>query len=372
MKSDNLLYFVFLFVAASLFVACDDDEGNTPSGPTGPTETLADARQDMAGHIADNFILPAYEQLATDFANLKTEADAFAANADEAGLNKVRAALKTAWLSWQDAAIYQMGPTSTNALRVALNTYPIDPELVESNVTSGTYTLGSLSNKGAEGFPAIDFLLNDGDVLPTLTGQDNNRMTYLTDLIDHMKEQIDLVNNEWKNGGFVTNFRAEVSNGTDVGSALGLIVNAIDLHFQRFLRDGKIAIPGGVRSAGVPRPTATEAFYGGYSVELLDRGLTAYFNLFKGEGINGTTENSLLAYLNRIEQEGISKDIESKFQQSLDKVAALSSPLSQQIEQDNDKVIEVFLSLQELVGLFKSDMASVMGVMITNQDTDGD
>ena len=36
------------------------------------------------------------------------------------------------------------------------------------------------------------------------------------------------------------------------------------------------------------------------------------------------------------------------------------------------KVTNVFLEMQKLVTLIKSDMASIMGITITNQDNDGD
>ena len=46
--------------------------------------------------------------------------------------------------------------------------------------------------------------------------------------------------------------------------------------------------------------------------------------------------------------------------------------ISGEIENDIDKVLDVFLEMQKLVPLLKSDMASIIGVAITNQDNDGD
>ena len=94
--------------------------------------------------------------------------------------------------------------------------------------------------------------------------------------------------NGWQTSGdnYLADFNKESALGTDVGSSLGLLVNAMDLHFQRYVRDGKIAIPAGIRSAGVPRPKTVEALYGGYAVELLAESLKAYKNLFMGVGTN--------------------------------------------------------------------------------------
>ncbi len=370
MFKSNLKYF-FLLALAIPFFGCGGDSMTDDDMDPNPTVDLAVERQKVAKHIGDHFILPSYENLNSEINTLKTALETIGTTTiDQTQLEELQMLLKQNWLTWQTAAIYQMGPTESKALRGAINTYPVDTDLIESNISSGNYTLGTLGNIGAEGLPAIDYLLHKENALSDLA--DAARMAYLTDLVNHLAENIQLVNQDWQTGSFFTNFISETSNGTDVGSAIGLLVNSIDLHFQRFLRDGKVAIPAGVRSAGVPRPTTTEPYYAGYSRELLTEALTAYLNLFKGTGVDGESGTSISAYLKTIDQETVANDIEAKFAESIEKANTLNNSLSTQIEEDVDKVIDVFFVLQELVTLFKSDMASVMGITITNLDTDGD
>ena len=73
-----------------------------------------------------------------------------------------------------------------------------------------------------------------------------------------------------------------------------------------------------------------------------------------------------------LEQEALAKDMETQFDEALNSASSLSDPLQQQIEDDLEKVTQMFLEMQDIVTLIKSDMASVMGISITNQDNDGD
>lgn len=370
MNFKSTLRFLFFSLLVIQFVSCGSD--TTIDDDMGPgTIDLAKERQDIAENIANNFIEPAYDNLLVEMIALQTlvnDLSPFDASITDAELDALRSNLKTTWLLWQDAAIYQIGPATNNALHGAMNSYPVSTALIEENIVNGNTVFGTLANQSAEGLPAIDYLINKENALTELA--DPKRMTYLLETINHLETVTKLVNNSWDT--YLTTFKSESSNGTDVGSALGILVNAIDLNFQRTLRDGKIAIPAGVRSAGVPRPLATEAYYGGYSIELLDRALNAYLNFFKGTGINGNNGTSILSYLDSIDQAKLADDIEAKFLESIQKANTLSNPLSAQIEADPDKVVDVFLVLQELVTLFKSDMASFMGITITNIDTDGD
>ena len=361
----------FVVIALFLFISCDKDDPITDSSE--PMLDLASERQKMAQLVAEHFIRPAYVNLRGNLEKLSSTSESFSTHRSEESLVALRDALKETWLSWQDAAIYQFGPTENNALRATINLYPSDQTKIESNISSANYTFGSIANKGAEGLPALDYLVNVGSIAEVLSAHDQqNRRNYLLAVVESLKEVVDKVAMQWLDGAFLQDFASEQSKGTDVGSALGLLTNAIDLHFQRFLRDGKVAIPAGVRSAGVPRPKAVESLHGGYSRELLVRSLQAYQNLFDGLGIDDQRGTSYYQYLEHIDQAGIAADLKSHLDAAIAKCSKLDNSFSEQIEKDNQALIDVFLSLQEIVTLIKSDMASVLGITITNQDNDGD
>lgn len=365
--------FYFSLIGLTVF-ACKEDETGTENN--NPETSLSDLRKRINMNTATNIIIPAYQDLELKLIGLDDAVSNFVESPGVSGLEEARTALKEAWLSWQSAAIYNFGPSENVALRKSLNIYPTNTDQIEANVSNGDYILGSIANQAAIGFPAIDYLLNglstDAASIVALFESKAGRGVYLKALSGDMLQRAESTLNAWETmgGNYATTYAN--ANGTDIGSSLGLLINAIDLHYQRFLRDGKIAIPAGIRSAGVPRPKTTEAFYGGYSVELLVNGLRAYLNLFEGIGSDDIDREGIFDYLELLGETALAGEVETQFNAAIVAAQSLSDPLPEQIESDLDKVVGVFLELQKVVPLLKADVASKMGIIITNTDNDGD
>ncbi|MDR8392495.1 imelysin family protein [Aliifodinibius sp. S!AR15-10] len=338
-------------------------------------------RAAMLSNYGNNTILPAYLNLQDATVSLETSADAFIEDPTESTLSILQSDLKAARLAWQEANIFQFGPAESVTLRASLNTYPADTSQIKSNIESGDYTLGTIENRAAVGFPALDFLLHG-------IGESNQEIVsiysegelaasfqaYLQDNITFIKQKVDDTATEWSadGGNYLATFLSEENAGTDVGSSLGMLINATVLHYERFFRDGKIGIPAGVRSAGVRRPVATEAHFGGYSLELALANLEAIQRLFKGAGIDGSQDVGLEENLEALDAAELSTEINTEIDQAVTALEELNDPLSGQIESDNEPVLNTFKELQDIVRLLKVDMTSVLGVTITYQDNDGD
>lgn len=382
----TFLAILFLIAFALIIVSCGKNSETIVEPPSvlpdvleEPTVDLTALRGDIANNLATEIITPAYKNLKQKVDNLVGAIDNFNSNPNEVNLAEAQTALKNSWSVWQNAAIYMFGPAEKVALRKSLNTYPTDIDQINSNIQSNHYILGSLGNQAAIGFPALDYLLNgeqNSIVIEQFTAMEwsNQRKQYLNDLVIDIQTRVNKSLDGWLPSGenYLADFTETDALGIDVGSSLSIIVNSIDLHFQRFVRDGKIAIPAGVRSAGVPRPKAIEALYGGYSVTLLNESLLAYKKLYMGIGVNDQDEESLYDYLVAIDAKDLADDIAIQFETTQTAINQLADPLGEQIATDLDKMTNVFIEMQKLVVFFKSDMASIMGISITNQDNDGD
>ncbi len=362
-----------IFSGITIFISCSNNTGSDG-------EPDFD-REEMLENYGNNIIIPAYEAFQESVNNLDASATAFSDVPTADNLQALRDDLKQARLAWQDASIFQFGPAEMQVLRTYVNTYPTDTEQIQSNIESGDYSLGTIDNQDAAGFPALGYLLHgvgetDEEIITQYTTDPDaeNRRQYLLDNVSFIKENIDAVVEEWSpNGGdYLGTFLSEDNAGTDVGSSIGMLVNAMVLHYERFLRDGKIGIPSGVRSAGVPRPTAVEAYYGGYSVELAIANMEAFKRLFLGNGLDGSEGLGLQENLQALGADDLSTQIVTTFDESLTELENLSDPLSEQIENDNESVTNTFQKLQDMIALLKADMTSVLGVTITYQDNDGD
>lgn len=356
------------------------------SGPSlpDPGEGLAQQRMAISQQAAEGILLPELRDLAGHTDQLLTNVEAFQTQPDSLSLARLRASLEQTWTQWQSMAMFSFGPAETQTLRNSLNTFPTDTSKIVGNIESGNYVLGSLDNLSAMGFPALDYLLHglrasDPELLQAYTTETgaSARLAYLLALGEDMQDRIHGTLQGWEasGGNYLASFTATQAGGTDVGSALSLLVNAMEAHFQRAVRDGKVAIPAGIRSAGVPRPTATEAYYGGYSVGLLVASLEAYQRLYLGIGQTPAgfeDGEGLHDYLIALQADQLAEDIQMQFTEMLTLAKALEEPLSESIARDPQPAIDLFLEMQQLVILLKADMASLMGISITNQDNDGD
>lgn len=378
MQRPNLFIFLASIVIGTLGLsACDSGGSNDP----GPDPTPAFDRTEMLINIGHNIIIPAYQSFQVAVDALDDATKAFAADPAVATLASLRTALNASWLSWQDVAPFQFGPADGVALRGALNTYPTDTDQVEANIASGNYVLGTVANLSAGGFPAIDYLINglsdtDEAIVAMYTSDANaaGRRKYLEDNVAFIKTNTDTVVNDWTSpgGNYIGTFLSAEKGGLDVGSSIGEMLNAIVLHYERFIRDGKIGIPAGVRSSGIPRPKTTEAYYAGHSLELAIASVKALDRVYQGTGPNDVDGIGLDEHLQFLEAADLSSDIKTAFTEVIASLEQLSDPLSAQIESDLDSVIAVFTEMQELVVLLKADMTSMLGITITYQDNDGD
>ena len=372
----SIYYSLFLLVLNFLVFSCNQNDDDPGAGPIEAGPNLADLRATINQTTANDIILPAYEKFQVQITTLDQAVQDFTTNPSTELLEVTRNALKESWLEWQNVAIYLFGPSENVALRKSMNTYPTNTSKIEDNILNQNYILSSIDNQAAIGLPAIDYLLNglstDEASIVGLFLDNEKRGTYLKELASDLKTRVDKTVSGWASSG--DNYAATYSNanGTDIGSSLGILMNAIDLHYQRFLRDGKVAIPAGIRSAGVPRPKATEAYYGGYSVDLLVAGLQAYQRLLEGIGQDEINREGIFDYLLALDEGMLAEQIKGQLESAIVAAAKLSDPLSQNIEEDLDQVTEVFLEMQKVVPLLKADMASKMGIIITNTDNDGD
>lgn len=359
-----------------LVVAC-----RKPKDDIGNNNNTYD-RGAMLSNYADNYILPAYTQMSSSLSELKTKVNDFTTNPDANKLAALQTAWKNAYLLWQKVEMLEFGPEQTTALRMYMSIYPVSQAKINANITSGSYNLEEFGNTDAQGFPALDFLLNglgvdNGAILVFYTsdGQAANRKQYLHAIVDKMQQKVNAVRDAWNNGYRNTFVNA---TGTDVNSSLSLMVNAFVLHYERYVRSGKVGLPVGAMT-GVAAPQLTEAYYSPtLSKELLLTAITAINDLYEGMNFETSSNgNGFKDYLAAIgtkdENDKLMSDlITEEVAQARNAVQNLNMPIKDAVVNDRPTVLNIYTEMQQVVPLFKVDMVSAFGISITYVDNDGD
>lgn len=377
---------IFGLLIAVLFVlACteSDDTGMTTDddGGVNPPVGTFD-RGAMLTNWADNIIIPGYVDFDAKVAALETATAAFNANATSSNLALVRSEWLAAYTTWQRVSMFENGPAETVNLRLNVNIYPSDTSLIENNILSENYDLNLSSNRVAKGFPAIDYLLygiaaTDDVIISKYEGSGTDALKY-QDYLSAVVGDIRLLSTEvlaqWQDGfrdTFVSNDGASATASTD------RLVNDYIFYYEKFLRAGKMGIPGGVFS-GTVEPGNIEALYAGnLSKQLFLEGLNATQDFFNGKAYNsnstGESLNSYLEELNTVSNgEDLNDIINNQFETARTAVANLGSFEDELATGTAENFLNAYSEVQRLVPLLKVDMVSAMSISIDFADADGD
>jgi predicted lipoprotein len=343
-------------------------------------------RKEILTHWVDNIIKPSYANFKVKLDVMLTKADAFTASPDNTSLTEFRSAWVEAYAEWQKVELFEFGAADKFTLRNFFNIYPADVSGIAANIADPSSSLEVPSAYTRQGFPALDYLLNgvaadDAAILEYYTNHADaaKRIAYIERITDRMNTLLTNVIAEW-NGPFRDTFISKT--GLDIGSSMGLAVNAYVLHYERYIRSGKIGIPSGamVSSGGVAYPEKVEAFYKKDISRLLaENAHNAAINFFNGVNVTTGAEGpSFKSYLDALNAKDsgsgalLSDIINNQFTIVNTKLGALSPNFSQQVETSNQGMIDTFTEMQKIVRMLKVDMTSAMSVTITYTDNDGD
>ncbi len=362
-----------LFVIVIIFNSCS-------SGEEGGVEVKDNFdRKIMLAHIADNIIIPSYDDFASKMESLKSIGDTFINNPTQTTLEDLRVAWLEAYKKWQYVEMYNIGRAEEIQYSFFMNVYPLTVADVENNISSGSYDLNSANNHDAQGFPALDYLLygvgdNDNEILAKFTTATNNDnyKKYLTDVLNQMNNLTKDVVNQFKadRNTFVNNLE-RTSSGT-----FNRIINDYVFFFEKGVRTNKFGIPAGIFSTN-PLPEKVEAVYKkDVSKTLALEALTAVENLFKGTytGNSSANRSSFKDYLIALDRQDLVVKIQNQFAAAKTQINNLNSDFVSQIASDNSQMLKAYDELQKGVILLKVDMMQAFNVSLDAgyRDTDGD
>lgn len=354
----RLLYFIF--IGLFMVTACKK--------PTAPEFD----RTALLTNMANIEIKPALVQFTEDLVQLSDAATTFESSTSFDNLTALRSTFKNAYTQFEKIKMYDFGPAANHGIKTSMNTYPTDSDKIDANITSGSYSLGAVSNVDAIGFPAIDYLLYNGtdtEVLNRFSVDPDaeNARIYISALIAKMNLDFAPVLSEWNTGYTETFINA---NGTDIGSSISLLYNEFVKDLE-LLKNAKIGIPAGFFSGGETFPTYVEAYYSAESKTLALTSLTALKEVFTGG--DGIGFDDYMDFVDETEDLSLtSSEILAQFDVCYTKVNALNSPLSADIPVNYDGFNEAFQEIKKLVAYAKTDIPTALGVLITFSDTDGD
>ena len=363
-------FFVYSSIAALVvFTACSDkDDEIDDSGLIVPPSS-ADFTDLLTNQI-DAVILPSMATYQSELTDLETALNNFASSVNASNLTSLRTAYHRAYLAYQAVAVHNYFATTGQVLVENTNLYPVDTAILTNLISSRSYNFNARTQERANGFPAIDFMLfGTSDVLAFFNA-DTNRIAFLQALVSSMKVKSDALVSQWN--GFRTNF---IDNGgTSLGSSIGIQLNQTLIYYENHIRENKVGIPigrlGPNDSPIAPDPAKIEAFHESisegnenFTMNLLRAAVEEMEDTYLGESIanvNGQGYDDLLITRGHA---AIDSDIKAQYANIFHNISNRSSISG------NDSL---YLSIQRLVALYKSDLFPVLNVQDADGANDGD
>lgn len=343
-------------------------------------------RTPMLINWVDNIIIPSYDNFNVKLTAFTDASNAFTNNPTTETLGAFRSAWVEAYVQWQKTELVEVGPGETHAIRNFINIYPADVAGITANFDNPTANLAVPAAYPRQGFPAFDFLINgiadtDAAIIELYTTDANaaKRIAYVKRITERMDSLIATVIAEWK-GGYRETFISKT--GLDIGTPTSSMVNNYVLHYERYIRTGKVGIPSGAltSSGGTKYPDKVEAYYkGDLSATLAKTAHQAAIDFFNGRNVNTGAEGpSFKTYLDALGAKdatsgtSLSTLINTQFAAAKAKLELLDDDFSFQVQNNNQEMLDAFTEMQKAVRMLKVDMTSAMSITITYTDNDGD
>lgn len=370
----------FALLLTMLFLGCS---GGSDKPDPQPTDEGKD-RSVMLKALAENVIVPSYDQFKTKFDLMAAKSKAFTAKPDVQTLTEFRAAWTDAYVAWERVELFDFGPGEKQTIRNFFNIYPASEAGIAANIADPASNLEVPASYPTQGFPALDYLVNglggnDTTILAQYTTDKDaaKRLAYITRIVTRMESLLGKVIADWK-GEYLNTFISKT--GLDIGSSTSLMVNATVLHYERYIRSGKFGIPSGAMANGIPAAEKVEAFYKkDISKTLAQTAHKAYVDFFNGRhAVTGEAGPGLKSYLDALGAKDsgtgklLSETINTQFQAATTKLDALKPNLYEEVKTNNQVMKDTYNEMQKAVRMLKVDMTSAMSITITYTDNDGD
>lgn len=370
---------IFLgFILLVFIVACSSS--STDDGPSGKTDNFD--RGALLINLADNIVIPAFEDLQTKLSALDIARGNFTSDLSQTNLDAFSNAWLDAYKTWQYVEMFNIGKAEERGgnefgFVSFFNIHPLTVSDVQNGAANGNYDLDTANFHDAQGFPALDFLIHgvadsDADAIDKFTSNSSKDgyAKYLLDVINQMSTLNNSILSDWKG-----NYRSSFISGTGntVTSSLNKIVNDYIFYYEKLLRAKKIGTPAG-NFSNAPLPETVEAFYKkDVSRDLALTGINAAQDFFNGKAYNGSLlGESFKTYLEFLDRSDLATLINSKFDDARQKIQVLDDNFVTQINTDNTKMTEAYDALQLVVVNLKIDMIQAFGVVVDFVDADGD
>jgi predicted lipoprotein len=408
----NSLRLLITMAAVLSIVACsestsskagDDFGDQTPVTPTPPTTTFDQTA--LLTNIVDNIITPTYQNFLVEAKTQQQSINSYCSLEKSYNVGDDRQPIDAAltnsqsqWLTtmnqWQLAEVMQIGPLTVNSSTLRNNIYSwpivsscgVDQDVMFYKSGSINTTPYDITQRTAtrRGLDAVQYLIynpslehsctSEKTILatwPTLSDEEKRvvRCEFATAVAVDIQNSAQTLNEQWatyattlKNAGQSGNEFANVHDGVNaVSDAL--------FYLDKMVKDTKIGTPlglfsndcGGVGSVCVVN---VESPLSQQSISHLISNLTAFKQLFTGQGTDTSNTIGFDDYLTDVDDKATSDSIIANTQKVIDDLTAYQVTLSTRLTNDSDAVEATHIKVKAVSDQLKVDFINSLALKL--------
>ncbi|MEX1258298.1 MAG: imelysin family protein [Gemmatimonadota bacterium] len=331
----------------------------------------------MLHAIGTTVILPGQEALVLEAERLDAAAAAFAAAPTEEALLELRDRWLATELAWKGVQLFQF--EGLLILHNAIEKRPARDDFIEETITAlnrgalVALDTGFIESAGAtsKGLGAIEHLIFPAGLDPSEVVAGfvmPGRGAYLRATAENLVAKTRELQAHWApgEGGYLTTFVANDSDGADIRGSVSRLANRI-IEAHEIATQHGLGRPMGRTMDGVPHPEEVEAPLSGHSLELL---------VATVETLRRTMDAGVDDYLDHLDLSGnaepLSARIAAQYAVALNALREIEGPLEVAVIARPAQVETAYEEMRALIVLLKTEMAAQLGITVTFSDTDGD
>lgn len=278
--------------------------------------------------------------------------------------------VKTA-LAYERAYNFNFGPSKSKFLHQAIYNWPTVPNTIENTIKDKVIDVSTMSKLSPQikGIAALEYLLFNQELssLNTTMVNESKRRNYLLQSALFLKKQAERLHHIWDKDGdnyantFITN------KSTGLNDSFNLLFNGL-YNAANTAKVTKIGKPGGFEKSTRTSPSKVQALYSKQSLALTLESI----KVIKGVFFNKNHTN-ISQYISSIAKDNlVNSRLETAFKDIEDAIADIEVSLPEAIELNPEKVEVLHSKLTALNIWMGVDCRSVLSIVITSTDNDGD
>ena len=324
--------------------------------------------------LTDEVVVPTYEGVAQDAAQLSRDVEALCANPGGSSLEAARQSWRVARASWAMSRPMAFGPVMDRRSERYVDWSPTNSAGIEALLTDdrtlSAFEVREMLASNLRGFGAIEYLLFRDDTLASADGSES-LCPYLTGMTEIVRDETGEIFTDWSVGsGIGTSYSEYFTGRADVAILPDAAVSEVvrnQVFLIREIVDMWLASALGLRG-DAPDLTMIPGSAADNGLQDLRNEILGMQAIFEGVGEDGLGISDLIRPLS----EETDNRIKEQFTAALTAIDAAEGPLRVALQERPEQVHAVHESLQNLQITISTEVVSLLGVSVGFTDTDGD